>query len=71
MTSRRLLAALALSGLGLMSCDPAAGVVNKPETPKPDTVLPDTGWELVWQDEFDGPAGTLPASERWRPEVGG
>ncbi|CAM3273992.1 glycoside hydrolase family 16 protein [Corallococcus sp. ZKHCc1 1396] len=71
MTSRRLIVALALSGLGLMSCDPAAGAVNKPQTPKPDTELPGTGWELVWSDEFDGPAGTLPSSEKWNPEVGG
>jgi beta-glucanase (GH16 family) len=28
------------------------------------------GWNLVWQDEFDGPAGQLPNSSRWRFDVG-
>ena len=27
--------------------------------------------ELVWSDEFEGPAGTLPDPERWRFDVGG
>ncbi|WP_244219662.1 glycoside hydrolase family 16 protein [Corallococcus interemptor] len=35
------------------------------------TEQPGTGWEIVWQDEFDGPAGSLPAAERWVPDVGG
>jgi beta-glucanase (GH16 family) len=28
------------------------------------------GWELVWHDEFDGPAGTPPDPSVWIPEVG-
>lgn len=28
------------------------------------------GWELVWQDEFDGPAGQLPDPTYWRFDVG-
>ncbi|MFI6095748.1 family 16 glycosylhydrolase [Lentzea sp. NPDC051213] len=28
-------------------------------------------WELTWQDEFDGSAGSAPDSGRWRHEVGG
>lgn len=28
------------------------------------------GWQLVWQDEFDGPAGELPDSSRWRFDIG-
>ncbi|WP_233585413.1 family 16 glycosylhydrolase [Corallococcus sp. CA054B] len=35
------------------------------------TEQPGRGWEIVWQDEFDGPAGSLPAKERWVPDVGG
>ena len=31
---------------------------------------PPPGNELVWQDEFDGPAGALPDPERWRFDVG-
>ncbi|RKH66957.1 glycoside hydrolase family 16 protein [Corallococcus llansteffanensis] len=72
MTSRRFLFALALSGLGTLACDPAAGIADKQnEPPKPDTVLPGTGWTLIWQDEFEGSAGTLPAKEKWAPDVGG
>ncbi|NOK33220.1 glycoside hydrolase family 16 protein [Corallococcus exercitus] len=72
MTSRRVVLALALSGLGMASCDPAAGLDNKKnEQPGPVTEQPGTGWELVWQDEFDGPAGTLPSKERWVADVGG
>ncbi|MFT3927769.1 MAG: glycoside hydrolase family 16 protein [Myxococcales bacterium] len=26
------------------------------------------GWKLVWNDEFDGPAGTVPDKTRWVPE---
>ncbi|RKH00752.1 glycoside hydrolase family 16 protein, partial [Corallococcus sp. CA053C] len=70
MTSRRLLFSLALCGLGTLACDPAAGVTDKQdETPKPDTVLPGTGWTLIWQDEFEGAAGTLPAKDKWVAEV--
>src|SRR5437868_15421262 len=28
-------------------------------------------WQLVWNDEFDGPAGTRPDPTRWSAEVGG
>jgi len=27
-------------------------------------------WQLVWQDEFDGPAGQLPDASRWRFDIG-
>ena len=27
-------------------------------------------WDLVWEDEFDGPAGQLPDSTNWRFDVG-
>ena len=27
-------------------------------------------WELVWSDEFEGPAGPLPAGSVWTPEIG-
>jgi beta-glucanase (GH16 family) len=30
----------------------------------------DTSWELVWEDAFDGPAGSAPA-DHWVPDVGG
>lgn len=28
-------------------------------------------WKLVWNDEFDGPAGTPPDPAKWTPAVGG
>lgn len=27
-------------------------------------------WELVWQDEFEGPAGQLPDSSKWTYDIG-
>jgi beta-glucanase (GH16 family) len=27
-------------------------------------------WQLVWQDEFDGPEGQLPDPEKWRFDIG-
>jgi beta-glucanase (GH16 family) len=31
---------------------------------------PETEWSLVWSDEFDGAAGTLPDAANWRFDVG-
>jgi beta-glucanase (GH16 family) len=31
---------------------------------------PITGWTLTWVDEFDGPAGQLPDSSKWRFDIG-
>lgn len=28
-------------------------------------------WELVWQDEFDGPIGQLPDTQKWKVDLGG
>ena len=28
-------------------------------------------WTLVWEDAFDGPAGTAPDASRWTYDVGG
>lgn len=70
MTPRRLLPGLvALAGL---ACDPAASRANRPDAQPPTSVpLPSTDWELVWQDEFEGPAGTLPSADKWVADVGG
>ncbi|WP_199036543.1 carbohydrate-binding protein [Glycomyces salinus] len=27
-------------------------------------------WELVWSDDFDGPAGQLPSTDNWRFDIG-
>jgi beta-glucanase (GH16 family) len=29
-----------------------------------------SGWRLVWNDEFSGPAGQLPNPKHWTPEIG-
>lgn len=31
---------------------------------------PDASWSLVWSDEFNGPAGSLPDASNWRFDVG-
>ncbi|WP_164015264.1 glycoside hydrolase family 16 protein [Pyxidicoccus trucidator] len=69
MTSIRLLPWLA--ALGTLACDPAASKQTKPDAPPTSTPQPSTDWALVWQDEFDGPAGTPPSPERWKHDVGG
>jgi beta-glucanase (GH16 family) len=56
--SRPRLAALAAVGMALALL--AGGCSNQPPT-----------WNLVWQDEFDGPAGTLPDPAYWDYDVGG
>jgi beta-glucanase (GH16 family) len=38
-----------------------------------DNAAPDPGpdgWELIWSDEFDQPAGTPPNPANWTPEIG-
>lgn len=32
--------------------------------------LPERNWQLVWSDEFNGPAGTLPDSTSWNFDIG-
>ncbi len=49
--------AASLVALSLAGC-------SGPSSPDP------AGWELVWSDEFDGPAGSSPDSTRWRYDIG-
>jgi beta-glucanase (GH16 family) len=37
---------------------------NRADDPGPD------GWDLVWSDEFDAPAGTVPDQQSWTHEIG-
>jgi beta-glucanase (GH16 family) len=39
--------------------------------PAPDGDVLGPPWQLVWRDEFDGPAGTPPDPTRWKHDVGG
>ncbi|MFE8595840.1 glycoside hydrolase family 16 protein [Archangium violaceum] len=68
MTRLRLLPWLA--ALCTLACDPAANRSIKPDVPNTPG-QPGPEWQLVWQDEFDGPAGTPPSPERWVHDVGG
>jgi beta-glucanase (GH16 family) len=70
-------AAIALLALG--ACAPGTPPPGAPGdgAPPADAAPADaTGligypWNLVWQDEFDGPAGTRPDPAKWRHDVGG
>jgi beta-glucanase (GH16 family) len=46
----------------------ASDVADASVVPDADPTSP---WRLVWQDEFDGAAGTLPDRARWSAEQGG
>jgi beta-glucanase (GH16 family) len=39
--------------------------------PQPTPIAPLPGWTLIWQDEFDGKAGTPPDTEKWSYDLGG
>jgi beta-glucanase (GH16 family) len=54
------MAALAL----LAAAVPLLGGCTRPSSPTP------IRWDLVWADEFDGPAGASPDSARWRFDIG-
>mgnify|MGYP000844630367 FL=1 len=47
-----------------------------PATPSPSPTATPTpalpgGWALVWNDEFDGPAGSAPDAAKWGYDIGG
>ena len=59
MTTLRALRTLAaVTALTLVGCE------------KSSTGDPTSAWQLVWSDEFDGTAGQLPDSTKWRFDVG-
>jgi beta-glucanase (GH16 family) len=61
-------------GGGDVTADAGSGGADGGADGGPDggVAVPDPSqWRLVWQDEFEGPAGTLPSPEKWVPEVGG
>ncbi|WP_460779282.1 glycoside hydrolase family 16 protein [Nonomuraea fastidiosa] len=61
---RRLAAvAVALAALGGLLVQTAGSAsASVPSTP--------SGWTLVWSDDFNGPAGTLPSSDNWIIDTG-
>ncbi|MFG2005548.1 glycoside hydrolase family 16 protein [Spirillospora sp. NPDC048911] len=44
---------------------PAASLTAHASVPPPPT-----GWSLVWSDDFDGPANSLPSSSNWQIDTG-
>jgi beta-glucanase (GH16 family) len=42
-----------------------------PTLAKPQTTEGSNGWQLVWSDEFNGAAGSVPDSSKWTYDVGG
>ncbi len=44
--------------------------LGRPQTPSTDQER-DDGWRLVWSDEFNGAAGSLPDSSKWTYDTGG
>jgi beta-glucanase (GH16 family) len=61
---RRVIAALGFLSVGVLS-SPAC-TENAPLGLDEDR----SGWELVWSDEFEGPAGHLPDAGNWRFDIG-
>jgi beta-glucanase (GH16 family) len=60
-----LAAALALAG----ACTPPSPGQIREDPHGPVTWTPGT-WTIVWQDEFEGPAGTAPDPTKWAHETG-
>ena len=50
----------------------AASLVAQPAPLTPNSAAStSSGWKLVWSDEFNGPAGTLPDPANWNYDLGG
>ncbi len=50
----------------------ACGTDVTPIAPTPEpTATPASPWQLLWSEEFDGPAGTLPDPNKWKFDLGG
>jgi beta-glucanase (GH16 family) len=65
----RYLACTALA-VAALSCGPPADE-DSYENPNGPVVWTPGTWSIVWQDEFEGPAGTPPDPTRWNHELGG
>jgi len=61
---RRAVAVLGVLSIGILS--PTACQEDSPLGLDDDR----SGWELVWSDEFEGPAGQLPDAGNWRFDIG-
>ena len=60
-----LAASLAATGAGAASAASSPGAVDGVVAQ-----APPAGWDTVWQDDFDGGAGSLPSSNNWIFDIG-
>lgn len=77
----RVAAAAAMAAVIAASCTgrvapmaPDSGASSIPDAspaPPEADADPQSPWRLVWQDEFDGPAGKSPDPNKWTAEIGG
>jgi beta-glucanase (GH16 family) len=49
----------------------AAAACTQPPVDEPLPDPPVNGWQMIWADEFDGPANTQPDPAKWRYDLGG
>lgn len=59
------------AGPGGASALSGASTSTSTSTAMPTATLQQSPWKLIWSDEFDGSAGTLPDPSKWTPNVGG
>ncbi|GAB2515627.1 glycoside hydrolase family 16 protein [Nocardia heshunensis] len=59
--------AIATALIVAVGCSSPSG----PPAPTSSTAPGNPGWQLTFDDEFDGPAGSAPDPDRWQPDKGG
>jgi beta-glucanase (GH16 family) len=64
---RRLLPSLAIA---LTACGGGSGSATAAPAPATPAPAPSSAWTLVWSDEFDGAAGTVPNVANWNYDLG-
>ncbi|HJQ20662.1 MAG TPA: glycoside hydrolase family 16 protein [Gemmatimonadaceae bacterium] len=62
-----MLRSVGLSLAIVLACSHSTPAPTTPSTPSQPT---DTTWQLVWSDEFDGSAGSVPDATKWRYDLG-
>lgn len=62
--------ALTACGGGGSTAAPATAPAAAPAAPVASAPVPSNNWSLVWSDEFDGGAGTVPNAAHWNYDLG-
>jgi len=57
-------------GGGSATAAPATPAAATPAAPVASAPAPSNSWSLVWSDEFDGAAGTVPNAANWNYDLG-